>query len=144
MNSNKIQFKPGDSAGGIVKNDNSNDIILFKNERLTWSFPKGHIESGEDPLLAARREIYEETGLINLKLITYLGSFTRIKGKSYIKKYGTKEKTIFLYLFKTNDKQLNPIDPKIKEALWVEKEQVAKYLTHNIDKEFFISIYNQI
>ena len=31
-------------------------------ERTTWEFPGGHVESGETPLAAARRELWEETG----------------------------------------------------------------------------------
>jgi bis(5'-nucleosidyl)-tetraphosphatase len=32
-----------------------------------WDFPKGEIELGEDPLSAARREVAEETGLVDLE-----------------------------------------------------------------------------
>ena len=31
-----------------------------------WDFPKGEIEAGEPPLVAAKREVREETGLANL------------------------------------------------------------------------------
>ena len=33
-----------------------------------WDFPKGEVEAGEDPLLTARRELAEETGLLNPSL----------------------------------------------------------------------------
>jgi bis(5'-nucleosidyl)-tetraphosphatase len=32
-----------------------------------WDFPKGEVESGEDPLASARREVLEETGLSDLR-----------------------------------------------------------------------------
>ncbi len=32
-----------------------------------WDFPKGEIEPGEEPLQAARREVTEETGLVDLE-----------------------------------------------------------------------------
>lgn len=31
-----------------------------------WDFPKGLVEPGETPLVAARREVAEETGLVDL------------------------------------------------------------------------------
>lgn len=31
-------------------------------DRTTWELPGGHIEPGEDPLTAAKRELQEETG----------------------------------------------------------------------------------
>lgn len=30
----------------------------------SWDFPKGHIQEGEEPITAAVRELYEETGLV--------------------------------------------------------------------------------
>lgn len=33
-----------------------------------WDFPKGMVETGEDPLLAARREVREETLIDDLEL----------------------------------------------------------------------------
>ncbi len=44
--------------------------VLVVNQRgLSWSLPKGHLEEGEKTLAAARREIYEESGLKDLKPI---------------------------------------------------------------------------
>src|SRR5690606_31278385 len=34
-----------------------------------WQMPQGGIDAGEDPLAAARREIFEETGMESLKLL---------------------------------------------------------------------------
>jgi len=36
-----------------------------------WGFPKGHEEKNESPLHTARREIYEETGIREIKFIKY-------------------------------------------------------------------------
>jgi len=37
-------------------------ICVRHRERITWELPGGHIEPGEVPIEAARRELYEETG----------------------------------------------------------------------------------
>jgi ADP-ribose pyrophosphatase YjhB (NUDIX family) len=52
------------SAGGLVVRDGK--VLLVRVENLQgevrWTFPKGHLEAGEGPRQAARREVEEETG----------------------------------------------------------------------------------
>ena len=55
-------------AGGIVINKNKEVAVVNQNHD-SWSLPKGHIDPGESNLETAKREIYEETGIIDLKLI---------------------------------------------------------------------------
>lgn len=40
----------------------SNWYMVKHKDRITWEMPGGHIEPGESPDEAARRELYEETG----------------------------------------------------------------------------------
>jgi len=46
-------------------------------------------------------------------------------------------KAITMFLFRTSEKSLRPVDPENPEARWVEKAKVAELLTHKKDKEFF-------
>jgi ADP-ribose pyrophosphatase YjhB (NUDIX family) len=131
------------SAGGVVVN--STDKVLLVNQRGTsWSLPKGHIEGGEEILEAAKREIYEESGVTQLEFIRDLGKYQRYK----IGKDGSEDKselkTIYMFLFKTLENNLQPIDKDNPEAKWVPKHQVADLLTHPKDKEFFLSVANEI
>lgn len=59
-----------EAAGGIVKNDE--DRILFIKRLGRWDLPKGKIERGESIESAATREVSEETGISELKIIEFL------------------------------------------------------------------------
>ena len=37
-------------------------LLSRHKQRTTWEFQGGHIESGETPMQAARRELFEESG----------------------------------------------------------------------------------
>lgn len=87
-------MKKAVSAGGVII---QNGKILFT--KLTHvgkiTFPKGHIEKGETPKMAALREVTEETGFIDIKIVKKLGIVT----KPSIERDGTRiTKDIHLYL----------------------------------------------
>jgi 8-oxo-dGTP diphosphatase len=50
---------------------------------LHWSYPGGHIQKGETPYYAAKRELEEETGL-KPKTVVYTGIRDTTSGKMYI------------------------------------------------------------
>lgn len=124
---------------------NKKGLVLLVNQRGTsWSFPKGHIDKGEDPLTAARREIHEESGVTDLKLIKDLGSYERYKSGLEGGDDTSEFKTIHLFLFSTDHEKLQPLDPCNPEARWVDRKKVAGLLTHQKDKEFFRSVVHKI
>ena len=61
----KALKKPDEvAAGGIVEKDGKLLLVKVTNLKgeVKWTFPKGHLEKGEEPLDAALREVEEETG----------------------------------------------------------------------------------
>jgi len=60
------QVKPGFSV--IAARYEGQWIFVRHRERRTWEIPGGHIEAGETPYDAARRELYEETGALDFSL----------------------------------------------------------------------------
>ena len=125
-------------AGGIIIN-NKKQVVVVNQNHDSWSLPKGHIDPGESNLEAAKREIYEETGIKDVKLIKPLGNYGRYRigldGKNDKSEY----KTIYIFLFYSNQSILEPIDPINPEAIWVDFKKVTDILTHPEDKKFYLN-----
>lgn len=132
------------AAGGVVVNTEGNILVVSQNGD-SWSLPKGHIDEGETALDAAKREILEESGVSELELVKELGTYERFRiGENGQGEDTTELKKITLFLFKTRQQDLKPIDSHHPEAVWVEKEKVADLLTHPKDKDFFLQIKGEI
>src|SRR4030095_1332712 len=78
------------TAGGVIfrRNPKNKDIeiLLIQDAKDRWTIPKGHIEEGETAKTTAEREIREETGLSEVKVMTWLGkiNFRYRRGSSLV------------------------------------------------------------
>ncbi len=53
----------------VILSEYKGDILLSRHKyRTTWETQGGHIEFGEEPLDAAKRELYEESGAIDFEI----------------------------------------------------------------------------
>lgn len=130
-----------ESAGGVVVNSEDH-VILVKNHGETWGFPKGTIEDGEEPLVTARREIFEETGVAedDLDHVIDLGNYVRPSDNIRNGVPDPGDKLIYMHLFRSSATVLSPRCSDISEARWIRPDQVIDTLTHQGDKDFFLSI----
>jgi ADP-ribose pyrophosphatase YjhB (NUDIX family) len=136
-------MKKTQSAGGVVLNA-VGQVLIVSQRGKSWSLPKGHIEKDEDVLAAARREIYEESGLKDLIFIKLLGSYERKRIGKHGGEDGAELKQLTFFLFKATAEKLQPVDPDNPEARWVNPDQVNTMLTHPKDQEFFSQILPQL
>jgi ADP-ribose pyrophosphatase YjhB (NUDIX family) len=79
------------TAGGVVyryspKETGKIEILLIQDSKGRWTIPKGHIEEGEKSSTTASREITEETGLQDMKVLNWLGkiNFRYRRGNSLV------------------------------------------------------------
>ncbi len=72
---NEVVREP--TAGGVIyrqgKTKPDVEILLIQDAKDRWTIPKGHIEEGETAKQTAEREIREETGLQQMKVLSFLG-----------------------------------------------------------------------
>jgi ADP-ribose pyrophosphatase YjhB (NUDIX family) len=129
-------------SGGVVLNK-KNQVAVVNQQSSSWSLPKGHVNVNEDLLSAAKREIFEETGISDLLFIKSLGSYSRSALKNG-QEYHDEFKEIHMFLFKTEESHLKPNDDDNPEAIWLNKNDVYKILTHPKDKAFFKKIADTI
>ena len=83
------------AAGGVVWRETANSeielAIIHRPRYDDWSFPKGKLDSGEELISCAYREIMEETGL-NIELGPYLGEieYESIDGPKHVTYWAAK------------------------------------------------------
>jgi 8-oxo-dGTP pyrophosphatase MutT (NUDIX family) len=122
------------SAGGVVFRREAGiaRFLLIRDSYRNWGFPKGHLEPGEPPAEAARREVMEETGLDDLLLhgpIKVIDWYFRFRGKT-IHKYCH----FFLFESKRGD-PVPQVDEGITECAWHPLEDALRTISYDNARE---------
>ena len=118
----KTVFRQAPAAGGVVIIDNQ--FVAIERNGIP-DLPKGHIEKGESPEVAALREVEEETGITNLKIIRELPATWHCY---LINNQWTIKKTSW-YLMKTDSgmKNIPQTEEGISKVYLVDKEGIKDF-----------------
>ncbi len=112
-------FRLTDAAGGLVINEKGSYLCIYN--RKKWTLPKGVLEWREDPEVAAIREVQEETGIQEVKIMEKMEEtyHTFQRGKKWILK------TTFWYrMSASSDEILIPqTSEDIEDVKWKTKEE---------------------
>lgn len=121
------------SAGAVIfkKQNKERYYLLLHYGGGHWDFPKGHIEKGEKPEEAARREIQEETGI---KEIGFITTFREVIKYFYKKEGKIVPKTVIFYLAETKDKNVK-ISYEHRGFKWLPYEEALRQLTFDNAKK---------
>ena len=151
MDSQKLPLRSG---VGIILLNNRNQVFVGKrkdNPRDKWQMPQGGIESGENFLTAMRRELYEETGIKNIKIIKEINHIYEYElpknliGIIWKGKFRGQKQKWFITKFTGNENEinLNTDYPEFIEWKWINAEQLPSVIVE-FKKDLYQNLLKEI
>jgi 8-oxo-dGTP pyrophosphatase MutT (NUDIX family) len=122
------------SAGGVVVREGQ-VVVIVPTRRAAdglpvLALPKGHVDPGETPIEAARREVREETVIV-AEPVSELG-----KSRYWYRRDGlTIGKTVSFFLFSHVEGDTADHDDEVEEVRWISLEEAETALSHTAERE---------
>ena len=149
MNKN-FKDLPLRSGVGIVLLNKENKVFVAKridNPKNFWQMPQGGVDKNEDYLVAAYRELEEETSIKNVELINELDNLTtyelpkNLLGIIWKGKYrGQKQKWFIMrFLGKDNEINIKTKNPEFCEWKWIDLEKITDLVV-----DFKLHVYEDV
>jgi len=146
----KYKNLPLRNGVGIVLLNNENKVFVGKridNPVNFWQMPQGGVDKNEENYEAAKRELREETGITQIKLIKELNYWLEYElpdnllGKIWKGKYRGQKQKWFIMKFTGNTKDINikTKHPEFLEWRWVEPSKLP-----DIAVKFKINVYKKL
>ena len=112
------------SCGCIILKDDKVLLIGARDDddKLFWSFPKGHQEDGEADTETAVRETKEETNL-DVKIIDDEPIRT-----GHLRRNGATYKEILLFIAEPLNDEMKIQENEVEKAEWIKIDEAGKYL----------------
>jgi 8-oxo-dGTP diphosphatase len=125
------------SAGGVAfrRNDSKPEVaIVSVKPKLRWQLPKGLVDPGESPQVAAVREVREEAGVETelIRLIETIEYWYRSVKNGKPVRY---HKFVHFYLMEYKTGDVSSHDHEVEEARWVSFEEALEMLDFKSERE---------
>ena len=146
----KYKNLPLRNGVGVVLLNNENKVFVGKridNPVNFWQMPQGGVDKNEENYEAAKRELREETGITQIKLIKELNYWLEYElpdnllGKIWKGKYRGQKQKWFIIKFTGDTKDINikTKNPEFLEWKWIEPSKLP-----DIAVKFKINVYKKI
>ena len=147
MTTKKLPLRIG--VGAIVLNK-KNQVFVGKrkdNPVDKWQMPQGGVNEGEDLTSAMKRELNEETGIQNIKILNEIDGWFEYElpnyllGKIWRGKFRGQKQKWFIVKFLGNDEEINleKDKPEFIEWKWLDIEKLP-----NVIVDFKKKVYEKL
>ena len=135
---------------GIMLLNEKNKVFVGKRKDIksdAWQMPQGGVNKGEKDEVAAFRELYEETGIKKVKIISKSKKFYKynipisLKKKLWNGEYIGQKQKWFIMRFVGNEEEINikTKNAEFKEWKWIDINQLI-----NVVVSFKLNVYKSI
>ena len=148
----KDKFKnlPFRSGVGVVLLNKDNKVFVAKridNPKDFWQMPQGGVDKNEDSLVAAYRELKEETSITSVELIKEVEGTTvyelpdNLLGIIWKGKYKGQRQKWFLMKFTGEEKEINikTKNPEFLDWKWINLDQITEVVVN-----FKLQVYKEL
>ena len=146
----KFKNLPFRNGVGIVVLNKDNKVFVAKridNPKDFWQMPQGGVDKNEDFLVAAYRELKEETSITSVELIKEVEGTTvyelpdRLLGIIWKGKYKGQKQKWFLMKFTGDEKEIDikTKNPEFLDWKWIDLDQITEVVV-----DFKLHVYKEL